>query len=410
MAESEEKPVVTDPPEEGEGPISGLSGEEAEEAPVEEGAAQAEEELPPEEEGKCEPCKPGAPLWMATFADMATLLMAFFVLILSFTEQRVLKYTQAAGALAEAFGVQKDVQTFERPDGTKIINNSFSSSISNPTVVSSVEQSKVDEIDPEADLDRNRKDKIESSANTAKQQLEQLLAEFITRGQIEIREEDERVKVEMRNFGSAQAETEDVTRNVGGVIPQEKVELLRRVAAFQKTAQARIQVIDYEASQNWAEQQDKPLPEDAVAHRVEQLNIELSREIAMGLAEVEGRDGQVIVRLASGGTFPDGGADLSKHRGMAMLRKVSGVIRKNGGTVTIGGHAGGEELPRGDQYPSSWDLSIARASSVANALTDQFAIPSKQLVIKGYADTVPLPDAVDDTGNRRIEIVMDVGK
>ena len=44
-------------------------------------------EDPPETE--CPPCKGGAPAWMATFADMATLLMAFFVLLLSFAETEV---------------------------------------------------------------------------------------------------------------------------------------------------------------------------------------------------------------------------------------------------------------------------------------------------------------------------------
>ena len=45
-------------------------------------AAEKEEEIEEEEE-ECPKCPPvGAPAWMATFADMATLLIAFFVLIL----------------------------------------------------------------------------------------------------------------------------------------------------------------------------------------------------------------------------------------------------------------------------------------------------------------------------------------
>ena len=48
----------------------------------------AEEVLEEEqEEEECPKCPPvGAPAWMAPFADMATLLMAFFVLNLSFAE------------------------------------------------------------------------------------------------------------------------------------------------------------------------------------------------------------------------------------------------------------------------------------------------------------------------------------
>ena len=66
--------------------------------------------LEEQEEEECPKCPPaGAPAWMATFADMATLLMAFFVLILSFAEFNVPKFKQISGSLKNAFGVQKVV-------------------------------------------------------------------------------------------------------------------------------------------------------------------------------------------------------------------------------------------------------------------------------------------------------------
>jgi chemotaxis protein MotB len=69
--------------------------------------ARKEEEIirrkPPQEP----PADEGLPPWMATFADMMTLLLCFFVLLLSFAEQSEEKYRDALGSLRGAFGVKE---------------------------------------------------------------------------------------------------------------------------------------------------------------------------------------------------------------------------------------------------------------------------------------------------------------
>ena len=80
---------------------------------------QIESEPEPEPElVECPPCKKGSPAWMATFADMATLLMAFFVLILSFAHVNVPKYKEVSGSMRSRFGVQVLVPIVEAPSLT----------------------------------------------------------------------------------------------------------------------------------------------------------------------------------------------------------------------------------------------------------------------------------------------------
>lgn len=59
----------------------------------------------------------GAPAWMATFADMATLLMAFFVLLLAFSEMDVVKYKAVSGSMKKALGVKSDSFEVTLPEG-----------------------------------------------------------------------------------------------------------------------------------------------------------------------------------------------------------------------------------------------------------------------------------------------------
>ncbi|MDG9670716.1 flagellar motor protein MotB [Hahella sp. CR1] len=92
-----------------------------------------------EEEQKCE-CPPGLPAWMATFADLMSLLMCFFVLLLSFSEMDALKFKRLAGSMREAFGVQAVVNVDNIPKGTSIIAQEFSPGKPDPTPLQTIMQ------------------------------------------------------------------------------------------------------------------------------------------------------------------------------------------------------------------------------------------------------------------------------
>ena len=67
----------------------------------------------------------GAPTWIVTFADLMSLLLCFFVLLLSFSEMDAAKYREVAGSMANAFGVQREERVRESPRGNKIIARTF---------------------------------------------------------------------------------------------------------------------------------------------------------------------------------------------------------------------------------------------------------------------------------------------
>ncbi len=67
----------------------------------------------------------GAPKWVVTFGDLMSLLLCFFVLLLSFSEMDRQKYKMVAGSMAQAFGVQRKERVFESPRGAKMVALSF---------------------------------------------------------------------------------------------------------------------------------------------------------------------------------------------------------------------------------------------------------------------------------------------
>ena len=96
-------------------------------------------------EEECPKCPPeGLPAWMGTFADLMSLLMCFFVLLLAFSEMDVLKFKQIAGSMKFAFGVQNKIEVKDIPKGTSVIAMEFRPGRPDPTPIEQLQQQTID--------------------------------------------------------------------------------------------------------------------------------------------------------------------------------------------------------------------------------------------------------------------------
>ncbi|MGK0169069.1 MAG: chemotaxis protein MotB, partial [Gammaproteobacteria bacterium] len=91
-------------------------------------------------------CPEGTPAWVMTFADLMSLLMCFFVLLLSFSSLDLLKYKQIAGEMAAAFGVQREIKVKDIPKGTSVVKKHFSPGKPEPTSLNIVRQHTTDDL------------------------------------------------------------------------------------------------------------------------------------------------------------------------------------------------------------------------------------------------------------------------
>ena len=72
-------------------------------------------------EQECEECKAGAPDWMVTFADLMSLLLTFFVLLLSFSNTEIVKFKAMIGSVKNALGLKSEIALSDVPTGSKLL-------------------------------------------------------------------------------------------------------------------------------------------------------------------------------------------------------------------------------------------------------------------------------------------------
>ena len=119
------------------------------------------------------------------------------------------------------------------------------------------------------------------------------------------------------------------------------------------------------------------------------------------------REGIVEMEINESVLFPAGSAELSVL-GLSVLDRLSNLLKTHIGTIAVEGHT--DNLPiRTEKFPSNWELSGGRASSVVRQLITS-GVDARHLRIVGYADNRPLqpntsPD--DRQRNRRVNIVLE---
>ncbi len=373
-----------------------------------------------EKEEECEPCKGGAPGWMATFADMATLLMAFFVLILSFADTELPKFDQINGSLKMAFGIKKIVPTVRIPSGRSLLAEEFTPAESQPTVIDEKRQLAEN---PSAEFVQKKTGEKPNEFETQEAFLsvENALAEEIESGQVQIKIEDQKVVVELLSDGATGgpggAQSGD---QKSGQIDQTTLDVAAKIAEVQANVNSEVQLFQAQVASASSQTEGKKSSGpgsgsqgdgDQTQDRLEQIKADLSNEISQGLAEVERIGDEIVIRLANQGSFVSGSADLQSGF-MPLLRKVGGTVFDGNGTVRVEGHTDNVPIAFSDRFISNWDLSAARAASVASFFSESVGVDMARMKVAGFADTKPQDTNETPAGravNRRIEIIVGEG-
>ena len=300
-----------------------------------------------EEECKCPP--EGLPAWMGTFADLMSLLMCFFVLLLSFSEMDVLKFKQIAGSMKFAFGVQNKIEVKDIPKGTSIIAQEFRPGKPEPTPIEVIQQQTVE----------------------------------MTQQMLEFQAGDET---------SAGGRQEQRGAQRGGQ---------SQSTANEQAAQEIVQAAED------AQQASQEKTNDLIKKIADQLD----KQIQDGAIELESLGQQIIIRIRENGSFPSGSAFLQPQF-RPIIREIGELLMTIPGEIMISGHTDNQGISS-ELFTSNWDLSSKRAVAIAHEIIKVPEFDQSRIIVAGHADAKPLvpnTNALNRRKNRRVEIAINQGK
>ncbi|MEW6284071.1 MAG: flagellar motor protein MotB, partial [Candidatus Eremiobacterota bacterium] len=148
-------------------------------------------------------------------------------------------------------------------------------------------------------------------------------------------------------------------------------------------------------------------PEDPREPLRERLTNCLGPEFST-LVEVRAERRGVVVALVDSPLLFDTGRAEIRPAGARLLERLAAVQRDTGLEVRIEGHT--DNVPiRNERYRSNWELSVLRASSVAEHLIRRNGVEPDRLSVMGYGEHRPKESNATEEGradNRRVEVIF----
>ena len=343
----------------------------------------------------------GAPAWVMTFADLMSLLMCFFVLLLSFSEMDVSKYKEMAGSMKDAFGVQREVKVREPPKGINVIAREFSPGRPEPTIMNVIRQMTTQDMNVNLDLGKERRRPVPAPKGKT-------IPDKKKTAKLNDKGKDKHL-AQVEGLSEGQKKELAKAKALAAVRLKDKLKIEAQLAGMQDKRKSMV-AIDNKALEELVKAKAEAERRRKLEHSARLISNALGREIKEGNIDVETAGKKIIIRVREKASFDSGRADL-KGAFRPILAKITRILKDSEGKIIIAGHT--DNIPiSSERFRSNWELSSARAVSVAQEMMLATKIPSNRFLIEGFADTKPM--APNDTPanrakNRRVEIILQQG-
>jgi chemotaxis protein MotB len=250
----------------------------------------------------------------------------------------------------------------------------------------------------EADYERLKTDKNQLTARN--DTLNQRLLEAIERNKL-LQEDLTRARSDLDRVEKVLA---DRSAETGAAMAEMRQEI-DRLTALENDLQQQLEI----------ERQQREARLAEVQGTYDELVGKLEEEIQRGEVRISELKGKLTVNVVDKILFDSGQADL-KPAGIKVLKQIGDILKSAvDKDIQVEGHT--DNVPiRGtlaQVYPTNWELSTARATTVLHFLQDKADIPGERLSAVGYGEYQPIASnstPEDRALNRRIQIVLTTAK